>query len=37
VAFEYVLLAGYAGLVDKRAAEGDLEAGGGFVGSEEEC
>jgi hypothetical protein len=37
VAFEHVLLAGYARLVDEGAAEGHLEAGGGFVGSDEEC
>jgi len=36
VAFEHVLLAGDARLFDEGAAEGDLEAGGGLVGAEEE-
>ena len=36
VAFEHVLFAGDARLVDEGAAEGDLEAGGGLVGAEEE-
>jgi hypothetical protein len=33
VALEHVLLAGDARLVDEGAADGHLEAGGGFVGS----
>jgi len=35
VAFEHVLLAGYARLVGEGAAKGDLEAGGGLAGSDE--